>query len=105
MVGCIRYIRSTSRTSSSLYLSTLIPPKFDGIGYKSGEHAMEKDEVWSDGSRIFISRGDEFDSLVSLWLVPDWTIPRSRKRQAAPLIAKALQSLVSDNNNFRKLSA
>ena len=30
---------------------------------------MEMDEVWSDGSRIFISRGEEFDSLVGSFVV------------------------------------
>lgn len=39
--------------------------QFDGIGYKAGDHTMENHEVWSDGSRIFISRGPLFDSLVS----------------------------------------
>jgi hypothetical protein len=64
MIVIFGSLENNSSPSSSLFF--LIPIlQFDGIGYTAGDHAMEKDEVWSDGSRIFISRGETFDSLVS----------------------------------------
>lgn len=70
---CVDYVDEKDHSTDEL---------FDGIGYTTSEPSVEKDEVWSDGSRIFIGRGEEsgkFDSLRKLPLDqvrtdPSWLI-------------------------------
>ena len=57
---CVDYVDIKDHTAEVL---------FDAVGYTSGEDEFDIDEVWSDGSRVFIGRNNNtFDSLRKLSL-------------------------------------